>query len=1287
MSAAEPWWRPWVPRPVALGLCAGTPPTQLSGRGPGAVLFADVSGFTALGEALAHRGPGGAELLHRALVDAFTPLVRKIGRAGGWVAKFGGDALTAVFEGPDGLAAAAACALDLQQGVSRATTRAGGPPELAAHPLALKIGLGAGEVAWCVAGDPERRLELLLWGDALDRAVGAEHAASRGEVLTAALLPTFDASEGPAAGVWRLHHAPAPPARARRAPVQGDHPAGAAFLHPVVAERLRQGHARFVQEHRRVTVAFVRFEAPREESVLRERVAALVAAAGRWGGHLDKVDLGDKGNVALFLFGAPVAHEDDGERALRLCLELDRTMGVAAGVHAGLVHAGAFGAPERSEYTVLGDAVNLAARLMQAARPGVVLASREVVSGLVRRLDAGAATELRVKGRSTPVTAFPVKGFRRTRLVREGGPAPFVGRHAELAAAAQALRAARDGRGRTVVVTGDAGLGKSRFVEELLREAEGMGFVVTGGAARPHAQEPWEVWQDVWRELLPWSADEPAELVRKRLRALEPAHEIRAPLLAGPLGAPLPSAPALEALDDAARFRATAEVLISVLSAAAAAAPRVLVLEDAQWLDAPSRELLAVLCGAIARLPVLVLVATRADDRAWLRDLGGRPGVATVPLAPLGERECASLVGHLWPDGAIEAGRLADRTGGNPFFVEEWVRWVRERGDGDGEVPRTLQALVQARLDQLAEHDRITLKAASVIGRRFRLSWLRACVPELGDEGGLARRLDGLARVEITHSDDGPGAWRFRHAVTRETAYGTLTDATRRELHRRLATTLAAEPDPDAIAVAWHFGQSDDEDGADTWFRRAGAAAARAGDPAAAAQWYERWLTLGRTAGRAAVLVELGRLAFRAAAPARAERSWSDALAASAGEPAAGLAARIGLATVWMDAGRRSEALALAEEARAAADRAGLRDPDAVSARTLLAQLRRESDPEGARAAALEAFALAETLPEPWCAGRAAAIVGTVLLRRPEDVPEAEPWLARARALAERAEDPLGVARAASNQAVAYWWTGRAFEATEAWGRTVAECQRLGDLSQAWTVYGNLAQVHLNRRSVVSARPMQALRCDHETRTGRWNVAASALPSLLQTAYFHPDLWELAAEAAPLVLEVGAAAGSAYWRAIGLASAALVAWRAGRDRRALDWARECLALPPDGVVDEAQGWAACWGQLAGRRTGSWTPEDDARVALVAAAAGPRSRPFFAAARALAGRDVEASLAALDLACAEQGDVFLHAIREVAWGRPMAPPPPLAPPPDMGRPAPGWEDLLPAIRERWARRAR
>jgi class 3 adenylate cyclase len=1293
-----PFWRPWVPRPVARALVDGADPRTLVWRGRAVVLFADVSGFTALGEALAERGPGGAELLHRSLVGAFTPLVRKVVRAGGWVAKFGGDAMTAVFEGEEALEAAAACALDLARGVERAALRPAAIPELAAHRLAIKIGLGEGELSWCLAGDPAHRLELLLWGEALERAVTAEHVAARGAVVTSALRATFEATAVPG-GAYHLHHAPVRPPCPAPAPIVGDHPAGAAFLHPVVAARLLAGHARFVQEHRRVVVLFVRFEVDRTDlDGLRARVDTLVEATRQAGGHLDKVDLGDKGSTALIVFGAPVGHEDDAERALRLACALQGAIGVAAGLHTGLVHAGAFGSPERHEYTVLGDTVNLAARLMQAAGPvGTILASREVVGSLADRLDTGPPIALQVKGRRAQVVAVVVHGFRRPVWQRERPALPMVGRVTELAAALVAVRAAAGGRGRTLVVAGEAGMGKSRFVEDVLRAAEAAGLRVSGGAAQPLAQEPWDTWREVWQALLPWSPDEDPALVRQRVRAVEPSLEVRAPLLSGPLGAALPIPPALEGLGDEARLRATTDLLTRVLEAAARQQPRVLVLEDAHWMDPQSRSLLLSLTAVVPWLPVLLIVATRPDDRALLRELTQRPGVELVALGPLSEDESATLVRRQLDGRGPPATTLAgitERAGGNPLFLDEIVRLVRARTTDPAdprsweglEVPRTLGALVSSRLDALADVDRLAVLAASVIGPRFRLASLHACCPELGEAARLELRLAHLAQLDLTPVDDpAEPSFRFRHALTRETAYHLLTDETRRDLHGRVAWSLAGEEDPDPIAVAWHFGKTDDRDQQGPWFRRAAAAATERNDPAAALVWFEQWLSLGHADGRAAVLEAMGRLAFRAGTLPRAEAWWTEAraLADAGGDVVVGVAARVGLASLWADTGRRREAETAATEALAAADHADLRTADHVSALLFLAQLQRDTDQSGATALALRGFALAEALQEPGFAGRAAAVVALVLLRQPDDVPKAQPWLTRARELAEAADDPIGLARALSHQAAAHWWTGRVLEATAAWGRAVQEHLRIGDVGQAWTGYGNLAQVHLNRRSVVTARPMQALRCDHDTRAGRWKVAAAGLPSLLQTAYFHPDLWQPAADEAALYVAIAAEAGTPYWHAIALASAVLVWWRTGQDTLALEAARATLQLPPGTLVDEAQGWAACWGQLAGRRLGAWSAEDDARVASAAAKAGPRTRGFFAAAQVIAGTDADASLRALDAACLDPGDVFLHAIREALWGRPMDPPPALDAPPDLGV-APQYPELFAAVRERWAR---
>ncbi|HZD67924.1 MAG TPA: adenylate/guanylate cyclase domain-containing protein, partial [Actinomycetes bacterium] len=364
-------------------------------RADGVVLFADIVGFTPMSAALADAGPEGTEELSEILNGFFARMIDLVTSYGGAVAKFAGDALTALFPFEsttrDTARRAVGCALDMQaatRGFQVMTTRAG------TFPLAMRAGLGAGRVLAAVVGDPVIRLEHVLAGEAVDRAVAAERRAASGQVMAHAALLEDDhgievaGESGTPAMVTRLS------GRVRRTPRRPpriavtDENGLAAFLHPTIAERIDRGHGGLVDEHRTVTVVFVGFpdlvdDDPGAVDRLQRYVAAAVRLIDRWGGHLRQVDLGDKGSVLLVVFGAPVRLEDHEERAVRCCVELLRLPGgpFRAGMTTGRAWCGEVGSDARREYAIVGDPVNLAARLMEMAAPGQALADRATWEG------------------------------------------------------------------------------------------------------------------------------------------------------------------------------------------------------------------------------------------------------------------------------------------------------------------------------------------------------------------------------------------------------------------------------------------------------------------------------------------------------------------------------------------------------------------------------------------------------------------------------------------------------------------------------------------------------------------------------------------------------------------------------------------------------------------------------------------------------------------------------------------------------------------------------------------
>src|SRR5262245_30329260 len=354
-------------------------------------LFADVSGFTPISEALSKVGKVGAEELTTILNSYFEPMIDLIQSYGGIIGKFGGDAMTVLFPYTTRTRAATArraiqCALDMQAAMGR---YAAIPTSVGTFGLAMKAGLALGPLFCTTVGDPAIRLEYIIAGRVLDLCADAEHHATKGEVvvhqelLEAAGPAEVVEARGDFSCLAHLNHyvqpAPLPPL---------DHlpPIAiqtiARYIHPSIAERLRAGQSGFINEHRKVTVLFISFagfdydDDPQVGAKLQDYLVKVIQTIQRYDGYLNKVDMGDKGSKYIVLFGAPLTHENDEERAIRCALEL-RGLGVAIriGINTGFVYCGQVGSPARQEYTVMGDPVNLAARLMQAAQPGQILVS------------------------------------------------------------------------------------------------------------------------------------------------------------------------------------------------------------------------------------------------------------------------------------------------------------------------------------------------------------------------------------------------------------------------------------------------------------------------------------------------------------------------------------------------------------------------------------------------------------------------------------------------------------------------------------------------------------------------------------------------------------------------------------------------------------------------------------------------------------------------------------------------------------------------------------------------
>lgn len=850
----------YLPYPLAARLLQepARAPAGMGERYPAAVLFADLAGFTPLAEMFGRAGREGGEELTNLLNHYFTTLIAPVEAWGGFAGKFAGDALVALFAGPSAASRAAACAVDvLEVGAGLA----GVGTSLGPFTLRLKLGLAYGEVLQAVVGD-DWRSEFVFAGRPLDDAAAAEHHAGPGDaILHASILAELPGDEVEAvpldAGFARLRGLRRQPVRAPLPPLPApiDPRAAQEALRPYlpgpVYERLLLGLPAFAHEHRRVTVLFVNFAgidyaALDAAQCLNDYLKDCFRAVAGLDGYVRQVDMGDKGSKFIILFGAPVAHENDEERALLCALPLQDLAAArpgittqSIGVTTGLVFAGSVGSPARKEYAAIGDAVNLSARLMQAAAPGQVLVDEATRRAAGDTFAWDELAPIQVKGKREPVAVYDLRGRLHRRAHLRGGAGyalPMVGRAAELArlrGLARQVRAA--GRGCAAGVAGEAGLGKTRLVAELVRDALEAGFTGLGGNGLSHGTTtPYLAWRPVLRGLLDIDEGRPlAEQVAEisaRLHAAGTDLPARMPLLSDVLGERLPDNDVTAAFDAGLRRESLFSLVLDVLRWRAHSAPLLLVLEDAHWFDdlslALARAVAATITGAGRALPVFLVVVYRPAEiagHAGLREAFPTDfeEVALGPFTPdeTGELIARKLAGRAVPPALIE--RIERLAQGNPFFVDELANLVAARAacpEGTEalatiEMPDSIEGLIVSRLDQLAESEQMTLRVASVIGQLFRAKWLLGAYPGEIREELLRRDLDRVTAAGLLDLSQAEPEleYLFRHVITQEVVYGTLSFANRRMLHERVAayiTSAYADQGPWHGILAFHYGRA-----------------------------------------------------------------------------------------------------------------------------------------------------------------------------------------------------------------------------------------------------------------------------------------------------------------------------------------------------------------------------------------------------------------------------------------------------------------------------------------------
>lgn len=810
-------------------LAKGAPLPELA---HGTAVLADIAGFTALTEFLYGRhGPrDGAEILINYTNQVYTSLIREVERFGGSVIDFAGDAILCWFDGEGEAAQLRAIAVGLAMRDSAASWSAAAPDGWSGS-CALKVAIAAGPARRLGLGNPDIQRIDAIAGTAIVRLTEIERLVRPGEVVAdRASLAAADRHiswDPDAPHVINGLRCVPPQAVAVQPPsVSRD------LLLPWIPAPIRQHihdryHKRFLCEIRRAAVMFVQFDRRDYQNdteavgLLDTLVQYSQQVAHGLGGNLLQLSLNEKGSYLYLVFGAPIAHENAVARAVRAAHQLlsphpaTIPFGVLrAGIASGYARIGIYGAPQRQAYGVIGGPVNLAARLMEAARPGELLAPASLAAQVPGAVTS-AHRQLRLKGFATPCEVAGICSGAPSDTFEANGGAfrlPPSDRISALTTMDTLLERLESGRGGCVLVDGEPGMGKTVLLHTAIRQARARGIgAIVAGATELEQTSLYAPWSRIFAALFPDDA-----ALATSVAALDGDLASAAPMIARALHrGPRHDA---EADDMAPQLRAhrTREALGALVAAAAQRARLVVALDDVHWSDSASLSLAAQLARSGA--PLLMLMSTRTAHADDVLRAVGEPNVQRIRLEPMPAETllkiaCSQLGVHAM---SAEAARLLlKKAGGNPFFAQQLALTLHKLGtlevtqhfcrlstaipSRSAVLPDSIEGIVTARLDRLTPQQLRVAKLASAIGSTFDgrlLDELHGGLQDGAPGHGAARvrqpawidaRLAELAALDILEPDGTAGGYRFRHAIVRDVVYHLMLSAQRSELHRWLA--------------------------------------------------------------------------------------------------------------------------------------------------------------------------------------------------------------------------------------------------------------------------------------------------------------------------------------------------------------------------------------------------------------------------------------------------------------------------------------------------------------------
>jgi class 3 adenylate cyclase len=806
---------------------------------PATLFYGDISGFTAISEKLSKLGREGSEEVTRIINHFFGPLIEIILAWGGDIYRFGGDAIFAMFTDDGWSVGNESRALEAAKQVmnfvkrhKRVDTKKG------KFEIKMHCALAAAEVYYKDLGN-----DFFIGGRLANEVTSIVGKARAGEIVVnagvqRAVPEQFTKREK---GVWKLKtmkekRLTAEGQRTRTQELAEKVAARITHITPYLEDWIRERiDLRPVFDpkdggHRKVTTVFLYFSGipyekdAKKAATLLERFHAILAeTVEKYGGYLNKLDVTPGGERAFIVFGFPVALEDDERRAAICAYDLMSNPAISSkgiqlriGIHCGFVFAGPVGSDLRREYTVMGDAVNLTARIASVAQKNEILVSESVFDRVYGYFDYKSVAPKEFKGKKEKVRLFKLlrkKMIEKTLLSRWLSESEsIVGRGKELKKFKDLVGQVKRGTGQIFTISGEAGIGKSRLTQELIKELGKSKFAIFEGDCISYGSafsyHPWiDVLIDFFGILPEDSLKERKQKIQKQMIKVDRTLSQWFPVIGEVMGISFPETSLTKFLDAKIKKQRVFDIIFDFMKHVAKKKPISVIIEDLHWSDAASMELVNYIGRNIKNRPFMFVLVYRPIKKK--EEFLEKEFTTQVTLKELSEDDSLKLVKNLLNIKNIPASfrkLIIEKSQGNPFYIEELVKSLIEQGyvveergkwkfTGDTRklrLPDSVEAVILSRIDRLDIQERDVLQVASVLGREFDEFIIKGIYPELSF---LSKSLKNLNRLDLIKQEKEKRQIRyfFKHILTREVAYESLSYARRRDLHKKTGAYIEEE--------------------------------------------------------------------------------------------------------------------------------------------------------------------------------------------------------------------------------------------------------------------------------------------------------------------------------------------------------------------------------------------------------------------------------------------------------------------------------------------------------------